>query len=176
VRINVTCSEPLKHEGKLTIMKRTLHEAVMLILIAVFFALVVNGLRPQGIRIKSGIIKKPAKTQQQDIIKEISIGQAIEQFKNSTALFVDARDPYYFAKGHIQGATNLPEQQFDEYIDNFTSQTDPNIKIITYCDGIHCDLAENLAEKLFFAGYENVYCLKDGWNQWNEKLQPVESQ
>ena len=155
--------------------KRTLHEAVIVILAAVFLALVVNGLRPQGIRIKGIVIQEPVETQNK-FIKEISIGHAIEQFKNSTALFVDARDPYYFAKGHIKGATNLPEQQFDEYIDDFTSQTDPNIKIITYCDGIHCDLAENLAEKLFFAGYENVYCLKDGWNQWNEKLQPVESQ
>jgi 3-mercaptopyruvate sulfurtransferase SseA len=35
-------------------------------------------------------------------------------------------------------------------------------------------LAERLAEKLFMAGFENVYYLPDGWGNWNKFRMPVE--
>ncbi|MCD6224502.1 MAG: rhodanese-like domain-containing protein, partial [Deltaproteobacteria bacterium] len=70
---------------------------------------------------------------------------------------------------HINGAVNLYEKEFDEFIDDFLSLRDPETQIITYCDGIHCSLGKELAEKLFSVGYNNVYYLKNGLTRWEEK-------
>ena len=149
-------------------MKRALHEAVVVILVSVFLSLVVNGLRPQGIRFSSSI-QGSYETGGIEIIKEISIEDAIVKFKGSMALFIDARASDDFARGHIKGALSLPEQQYDEWLDDFISKTDLDMEIITYCDGMHCQQAKNLAEKLSFAGFKNVYYMTNGWSKWNKR-------
>ena len=150
-------------------MKQTFYEAIIVIFVSVSLALVVNGLRPQGISLftkstqPSDQTKKRNKT---NTIKEISIPDAIEKFKAGTALFVDSRSRYAFLQGHIKGAVNLSEQQFEEWINDFIVKTDPQTEIITYCDGLNCPLARSLAEKLFFIGFENVFYIAEGYDKW----------
>jgi len=40
--------------------------------------------------------------------------------------------------------------------------------IIAYCDGEACHLAPDLAEFLFFNGFDHVFYLKNGWSLWKE--------
>ena len=108
-------------------------------------------------------------------VKEISLKNAIAKFESKDALFIDARPPDDFKRGHIKGAINLSEKKYNEWIDDFISNTDINITIITYCDGVNCKLAQDLAEKLYFSGFENVYFLTDGWRTWNKNSQPIDS-
>ena len=151
--------------------KKTLFEAGIIITVAVILSVCINFLRPDGINFfqaydnESEILTKG--------IKKISIKDAGEKFFKGEALFIDARNSIEFSEGHIKGALNLCVDGFEEWIKEFLPATDPETFIITYCDGIECDLAQNLAEELYFAGFNNACYMSNGWSLWNENSLPV---
>ena len=150
-------------------MKQTIYETTLVILVSISFALVVNGLRPQGISLfakNTPVLDQTNTRNTTSTIKTISIPDAMKKFKAGTALFVDSRSQDAFVQGHIQGALSLPEQQFEEWINDFITKTDPQTEIITYCEGLNCPLARNLAEKFLFMGFENVCYIAEGYDKW----------
>ncbi len=157
-------------------MKRAFYEAVIVILIAVPLCLVTTAFRPQGIRLFiTSMQELNEKAGIGAAAKEISIENAFEKYKEAKALFADSRSSNDFLKGHIKGALNLPYTKIDELIDDFISKTDHDTMIITYCAGIHCEMAKNLAEDLCLAGFNNVCYMTDGWDKWNERSLPIAS-
>jgi rhodanese-related sulfurtransferase len=157
-------------------MKRAVQEAAVVLLITLFLALVVNGFRPEGIRLFIHDGERFEEDGGPAVAKEISLEKAVAMYEGREALFFDARSPDAFSAGHIKGAHNYPEKAFDHWIDNLLTEVDPEAKIITYCDGTECPLAENLAQKLWLLGYENVYHLRDGWGRWKARGLPAESE
>ena len=153
-------------------MKRTLYEALAVTLVSIFLALIVNGLGPQGIKLYEAE-STGSNEPHSRAIQSISITSAIEKYKTVKVLFIDARASNDFYEKHIKGAINLPEAEFDELIDEFILKTDPGINIITYCDGEDCMLANELAEKLYFTGFDHVSYIENGLSSWIEASQPV---
>ncbi|OQX28416.1 MAG: hypothetical protein BWK80_00310 [Desulfobacteraceae bacterium IS3] len=154
--------------------KQISSETLMIIIVSLSIALAVNTLRPGGIAV-FGTVQKTAAEAEHAGFKEISVEAGIEKFKSGTVLFVDARSPEDFAAEHIQGAVNLPEQEFDARIDKFIAEIPPEKEIIAYCDGEHCALGKDLAEKLSLVGFEKVFYITNGFSRWKENSQPVES-
>ena len=156
-------------------MKQTFHQILIILCAAMVVSLLFNHIRPDYIKsgkIESGrlpLIANNVLPQHDDSVSEISIENAYKIFKKGETLFIDARSESDFKKRHINGAINLYEKEFDEFIDDFLSLRDPETQIITYCDGIHCSLGKELAEKLFSVGYNNVYYLENGLTRWEEK-------
>lgn len=107
-------------------------------------------------------------------VATIPLDEAFELFKENKALFVDARHGIDYDAGHIQGAINLYADEADIWLPDFLAQTDPQTQIITYCDGEACHLAPELAELLFFNGFDHVFYLTNGWTRWKESGYPVE--
>ena len=161
---------------KLISMKNLLKEIGIILMVVISLALVTNSLRPSGLRlIDTGIpIMQPAEAN--NPIRAIPLDKAIEKYKRWETLFVDARSYEDYMAGHIKGALNLPDYQFDEWIDDFLSRTDTDIEIITYCDGEDCSLGHNVAEKLYQLGFERVSYLVNGLTKWQESALPVVSQ
>jgi rhodanese-related sulfurtransferase len=108
-------------------------------------------------------------------IGEMSIEEAVRLFEKGAALFVDARSEADYRAGHIAGAVNIPELDFENNIGSFLEKTAAETVLITYCEGDTCTLSKNLAEKLSLAGFENVFHLKNGWGQWKERGLPIDS-
>lgn len=104
----------------------------------------------------------------------ISLEDARIHFEKNDALFADARSMRAYSEGHIKGAVNLDPNEFDTWSGDFFSRVSPDQKIITYCEGAQCRLSLELAEKLDWMGYENVYYLKNGWGLWKENQLPAE--
>jgi rhodanese-related sulfurtransferase len=159
------------------IFRKIFSQALILLLVSVVLSLAVNAIRADGIPLFATIEKnevKPVSSQSQEGVGEISLDEAVSRYEKGEAVFVDARMPEDYRKGHIKGAKNLPDMDFDSYIDEFYENTDFDSIIITYCDGEHCRLGKMLAEKLDMAGFENVYYLKNGYTRWKNKSQPVE--
>jgi rhodanese-related sulfurtransferase len=158
--------------------KQIFKEAAIIILAAAIVALIVNSFRTQGLPlIGSDQTVTPENAGNSDdaiAVREITIQKAMELYRADTALFADARGANEFNSGHIKGAVNLPESQFDQWIGAFLVNTDPGVTIITYCEGYYCLLAKKLALKLMMAGFENVYYLPDGLGNWNKFRMPVE--
>jgi rhodanese-related sulfurtransferase len=155
------------------IIKRTLYEAMLIIVSAVVISLMVNALRPEGIDLFGHDKKTPAKAEIGFTI--IDTETAIAKYKAGEGLFVDAREAEIFAAGHIKNAVNLPDQQFDEWINDFIGKTHPQTQIITYCDGIDCSQAKDLAEKLCLIGYESVFYFQEGYEAWVKRRMEIQS-
>ena len=103
----------------------------------------------------------------------VSLDEARNLCLDKKAIFLDARSPEDYARGHIRCAQNIPWQSFDEYIDRVFETIPDNAWIVIYCDGEHCSLSEDLAKELLSMGYENVKVLLNGWTRWLEAGLPV---
>ena len=151
-------------------------EAVVLILLAVGIALAVYALRPDKIGDLPGAVNDAAidGMSTEGAFSEIAIAEAVRLFRENRAVFADARHRVDFEAGHIKGAIHLYAADQDTWLPEFLTANDPATTIVTYCDGENCNLAPELAEILFFNGFEQVRYLKNGWTRWREGGFPVE--
>jgi len=95
----------------------------------------------------------------------INLKQAYKLFLSKKVLFIDARDKWEFADGHISGSINIPEYNFDKNNQNLLN-IPKNKTLITYCDGDDCEMSSKLAENLFNIGYKNIFIFFGGWKEW----------
>ncbi len=107
-------------------------------------------------------------------IYERTLEQAILLFKNKEALFVDARYPDDYNKGHIPGAINLPSDMFDEYYPMVSDQIGIDQPVLIYCSGPGCDLGANLAATLKDMSYTRIMHFGGGFPAWQDGGHPVE--
>jgi len=99
--------------------------------------------------------------------------EALDLFRGGNALFVDARHPYDFARGHIPGAVNVPQSDV-QGAQSLLAIIPRNALLVTYCDGAECNSSVQLALTLSEAGYTNVKVFFGGWNAWTAHHQPVD--
>ena len=65
-------------------------------------------------------------------------------------VLLDVRSPEAFAKGHVDGAINLPHAQItEERMRSF----EPKLAFVVYCAGPHCNGANKAAVRLARLGY-----------------------
>lgn len=103
----------------------------------------------------------------------VNAEQALELIlANSKMAIIDSRHAEEYAKGHIEGAINL--------LDNDTSATSlaryirhKNAPILLYCNGERCMRSSNAATIAVNAGYKNIYWFRGGWAEWVEKKMPI---
>ncbi len=151
-----------------------IREAILVLMAAVILAGVGYVVHPNTIAIGPGGPDGDGGGGESGAVRMITLEDARRHFEQGTALFADARPEGAFRSGHIQGAMHLNPDEFDGWSGDFFSKIPPEQVIITYCDGERCALSLELAEKLTWMGYENVYCLKDGWSKWNHHHLPID--
>jgi rhodanese-related sulfurtransferase len=143
-------------------------QALAILLIASAAGLIVNAMRPDGIGLLGGGQSAVAANRENG---EIGIKDATELFASGRGLFLDARTPWEFEAGRIQGALSLPPDEFDFLFPELEERLRSAEALITYCDGERCPLGNELARMLRERGIDNVFVLKNGWALWrNEKL------
>jgi rhodanese-related sulfurtransferase len=150
--------------------KVTLREAVWLVVLSLALACGAYFLRPGAM---PGRAVNEGGKYDESLTKAIAFESAVDHFKNGTAVFADARPRGEFETGHIKGALHLDPSDFDQWSDQMFSYAPEDVTIITYCEGPQCSLSLELAEKLMWLGFENVYYLKNGWGLWKEHGLPV---
>lgn len=152
--------------------KKMLNQTLFILLASVVLALLVNSLRPGGIRFFAkpapAVPDSAARSGEAEGPGAISLEAALAAHRSGDAVFADARPQADYEAGHIEDARHLPVNRFDAWIDRFIEKYPPDTLIIAYCDGPHCPLGEALAEQLYYAGYDNVRHLPNGWSRWRE--------
>ncbi len=146
-----------------------------ILLLAVAVGLAVNQLRPGGLPLAADWSPAAQLMLDNGGSLEISLEEAETLFFARAALFLDARSPDLFGEGHIEGAHNLPWEEFGRYLPKVMAGVSPDRPIITYCDGEGCGLSKELATALLGQGYNNVRVLANGWTLWLENGLPTEA-
>ncbi|MDO8787044.1 MAG: rhodanese-like domain-containing protein [Sulfuritalea sp.] len=69
--------------------------------------------------------------------------------------------------GHIPGAVNIPDSQFDKQVDKLPA--DKATLLLFYCGGLECMLSHNSAFKAEKLGYSNIKVYPAGSPDWKAK-------
>lgn len=150
--------------------KVALREAAWLIVLSLAFACVAYFLKPGAM--PQGMLDEGGQSDDW-LVKAIAFEAAVDHFQSGTAIFADARPLGAFEAGHIKGALHLDPSEFDQWSDRVFVYASAESTLIAYCEGSQCLLSRELAEKLTWLGFENVYYLKDGWGLWKEHRLPM---
>lgn len=157
------------------LLQKTVLQAVILLVMAGLMALGVNYFRQEPIPLVADWSPDARLTTATGDSLVIPLDLAASFYNAREAVFVDTRPVEVFAKGHIPGAMSVPWKNVNEYIGLFLEKVpDSNAIVITYCDGMACELSEDLALMLQDMGYNHVKILVNGWTVWTEAGYPVE--
>lgn len=152
-------------------LKQSIKQAVVILVVASVLGLIVYGARPDKIKAPDPPTPVPTEAQQ---VTDIPISEALDLYQAGKAIFIDARHAVDYDAGHIKGAVHLTADESEAWLPDFLATTDPQAVIVTYCDGQNCHLAPELAELLFFNGFDHVFYLENGWTRWRDSGYPVE--
>lgn len=89
------------------------------------------------------------------------------QLNKAPIELVDVRMPSDFAKGHIQGARNVPQGEIG------TGVWPRDHHVIVYCTEDPCPMSDRAADRLAGLGYPKVSILGEGFAAWAQKGYPV---
>jgi len=148
-------------------MKRSLLQALTLILLGAGIGLAANQISPRGLSL---ITPPKAVVAPSEFIQ---VEQAKLLWQGGAALFLDAREPADFAAGHIGNALNLPAQSFGQHFGEVAPMLVADTELVLYCDGKECDLSHRLAKDLRQQGYTNIHILANGWTVWRQAKLPI---
>lgn len=73
--------------------------------------------------------------------------------------------------GHIPGAVNIPDSQFDKMVDRLPA--DKSTLLLFYCGGLDCMLSHHSAFKAEQLGYTNIKVFAAGMPEWKARGGPV---
>lgn len=155
-------------------LRKISYEAALICLIALVLAAASYIIRPHALPLISPAPGKAPAGGSDQLYKRISFEQARELFTQRNALFADARPTIAYEAGHIQGAVHLDPNLFDQWADRLIAAYPPDQPIVAYCEGPRCNLSKELAEKLTWLGFEQVYYMVDGWGQWVAHEMPID--
>ncbi len=109
-------------------------------------------------------------------IEECDLSATQQAMQENSHLIIDVREPAEFAKGHLEGAMNVPRGVLEfrtdaDYPGVIESLTDKTAKMILYCrSGGRSALA---AQSLSKMGYQSVVSMAGGFMAWEEAKLPV---
>jgi rhodanese-related sulfurtransferase len=148
--------------------------AVIIAMVAALIGLGVNLVSPKGIP----WIYAPPKDLVLAGIKVpiIDEKQAYGFFKQGDTLFVDAREEEDFGDSHIKGAISLPSPQVEERLPAIEPLLPKESRIVLYCSGPDCNMAQEVALVLAQLGYKRLYIMAAGLPAWKRAGFPVEGE
>jgi len=135
---------------------------------------------PRGPVSDDPLAPPPAATQAIPVIEDygrpVEIGlQAVKQLYDAGAvLFIDAREDWEFAEGHIPGAINLPYEQAITDPARCEQVEQGGKPIVTYCGGGSCEISISVAWELLGVGKTRVAVYMGGFPEWEQAGFPVE--
>ena len=100
--------------------------------------------------------------------KKISCQTLISMSNQNSALIIDIRDSESFNAGHITASKNIPQNELTRRINEITNI---DKSVILVCD--MGNISPNAGEALKKEGFEDIYLLKGGINQWRMDNLPL---
>lgn len=93
--------------------------------------------------------------------------EATAQAIPADALWIDARSEAEFERGHVPGAVNLNEENWETGLVKVFETWQPPRPIVVYCSA-GCSSGEKIAAKLTELGIEPVEVYQGGFEKWKQ--------
>ena len=93
--------------------------------------------------------------------------------RRSSTRFVDVRPAHDYGYGHIAGALELPENEFDQRFPSLRPQLEKARTIVVYCDSPRCARSLRVAIRLRELGLAQTQIFPAGWNDWFNRELPI---
>jgi rhodanese-related sulfurtransferase len=106
--------------------------------------------------------------------RRISLTEAKRRFDDKEALFVDARPRLFYQVGHIQGAVNLPREDYEKKPDAAILSQYRERKLVLYCSGKDCPDSALLGAYLAKEGFQSIEIFEGGWPEWKSAGFPIQ--
>lgn len=91
-------------------------------------------------------------------------------------VFVDTRREEDYRERHVKSAIFLPEDDIEERFITAQGLMPEDSRIILYCYGPECDMAEKVAGFLAQNGYKNMMIMTAGFRAWEKAGYAVEGE
>lgn len=101
--------------------------------------------------------------------------KAREFLDDGETVFLDTRHREDFAEGHIKGAFSLPASEQQSRFIEIQPLLPEESRVIVYCGGPECEMADKVARFLAQLGYKKVRIMRAGFSAWKKAGYPVES-
>jgi rhodanese-related sulfurtransferase len=95
-------------------------------------------------------------------------------YRRKATCLLDVRPALVYMDGHIPGAVNLPEGDFDKLFLSLRKRLERAQTIIVYCDSARCARALRVVIRLRELGLEQAQVYAGGWNEWLYYRMPSE--
>lgn len=105
---------------------------------------------------------------------QVQIATVKRFFDARAALFLDARDPAEYEKGHIPGAIRLTNPEAQNEPERVKALPVEGRPTIVYCEGGACETSLELARFLIESGFKKVLVYMGGYPEWLAAGHPVE--
>ncbi|MEW6138092.1 MAG: rhodanese-like domain-containing protein [Thermodesulfobacteriota bacterium] len=103
----------------------------------------------------------------------IDVNEARKLYDDGQTVFVDARNQQDYAKGSVRGSVFLSPDDVHERFIGVQGLLPEDSRIVLYCYGPECDMAERVAEFLGQVGYRKMMIMTDGFAAWERAGYPV---
>ncbi len=90
-----------------------------------------------------------------------------------TTLFLDVRSRYDYESGHIRGALNLPDEEFESLYPSLRDRLARAGTLVVYCKSEDCGKSLWSALRLRQQGLQQITIYPEGWNEWSTRGLPI---
>jgi len=101
-------------------------------------------------------------------VKQVSLKEAHDLWKEGQTLFLDARSPEDYAELRIPGSVNLPPEKLEDLKDSGIPGLPRDRQILIYCSKERCDASFKVAKHLQSLGFTRVVVFLEGFQAWDE--------
>jgi rhodanese-related sulfurtransferase len=107
-------------------------------------------------------------------VKLIDEREALKFLDDPETVFVDSRKCDDYAKSHVKGAICLPPDDVEQRFPSVEPLMPMDNRLILYCYGPECDMAERVGAFLAQLGYKNMMIMSSGFPAWEKAKFPVD--
>jgi rhodanese-related sulfurtransferase len=102
--------------------------------------------------------------------------QAREFLEHSETVFVDSRKAEDYAKSHVKGSVFFGPEDMHERFVSVEPLLPQEYRIVLYCYGPECEMAEQVGLFLVQLGYRTLAIMSPGFAAWEKAGYPVETE
>jgi len=100
--------------------------------------------------------------------------EAFRFLNDPGTVFIDSRGCPEYARSHVRGAICMPPDDMEDRFPSVEPLIPPDNRIILYCYGPQCDMAEKVGAFLAQLGYRNLLIMSSGFPAWLKAKYPVD--